>query len=178
MKNKINKILLNEYIINSSDLLEITNSNEFIDMIKDINIDKEIVVKSKLIHKNNISLLESILFGIDNYISFLKNIFNINQLEIRYILTLTIFDNNYLFSDKYYYDNMDYFNNIYKEIIMNKYIKNAKFLSKYKNINIYTYEQLINKINQNKNRAYVYFEDINQKNALYYLNIYEYNDSI
>ena len=59
MKEKVNKILLNEYIINSSDLLEITNSNEFIDMIKDINIDKEIVVKSKLIHKNNISLLES-----------------------------------------------------------------------------------------------------------------------
>lgn len=178
MKEKINKILLNEYIINSSDLLEITNSSEFLNMIKDVDINKEIIVKSKLIHKNNISLLESILFAIDNYISFLKNIFNINQLEIRYILILTIFNNNYLFGDKYYYDNMDYFNNIYKEIIMNKYIKNAKFLSKYKNITIYTYEQLIKKINQNKNRAYIYFEDINQNNALYYLNIYEYNDSI
>ena len=73
---------------------------------------------------------------------------------------------------------IEYFNNIYKDIIMNKYIKNVKYLSKYKNINIYTYEQLINKINQNKNRAYIYFEDINQNNALYYLNIYEYNDSI
>ena len=91
---------------------------------------------------------------------------------------ITIFNDNYLFSDKYYYDNIEYFNNIYKDIIMNKYIKNVKYLSKYKNINIYTYEQLINKINKNKNRAYIYFEDINQNNALYYLNIYEYNDSI
>ena len=61
MKEKVNKILLNEYIINSSDLLEITNSSEFLNMIKDVDINKEIVVKSKLIHKNNISLLESIL---------------------------------------------------------------------------------------------------------------------
>ena len=178
MKEKVNKILLNEYIINSSDLLEITNSSEFLNMIKNVDINKEIIVKSKLIHKNNISLLESILFGIDNYLSFLKNILNVNQLEIRYIAMLTIFNDNYLFSDKYYYDNIEYFNNIYKDIIMNKYIKNAKYLSKYKNINIYTYEQLINKINQNKNRAYIYFEDINQNNALYYLNIYEYNNSI
>ncbi|UKI57227.1 MAG: hypothetical protein L6V81_07600 [Clostridium sp.] len=47
MKEKINKILLNEYIINSSDLLEITNSNEFLSMIKDIDIDKEIIVKKQ-----------------------------------------------------------------------------------------------------------------------------------
>ena len=105
MKEKVNKILLNEYIINSSDLLEITNSSEFLNMIKDVDINKEIIVKSKLIHKNNISLLESILFGIDNYLSFLKNILNVNQLEIRYIAMLTIFNDNYLFSDKYYYDN-------------------------------------------------------------------------
>ena len=102
MKEKVNKILLNEYIINSSDLLEITNSSEFLNMIKDVDINKEIIVKSKLIHKNNISLLESILFGIDNYLSFLKNILNVNQLEIRYIAMLTIFNDNYLFSDKYY----------------------------------------------------------------------------
>ena len=71
MKEKVNKILLNEYIINSSDLLEITNSSEFLNMIKNVDINKEIIVKSKLIHKNNISLLETILFGIDNYLSFL-----------------------------------------------------------------------------------------------------------
>ena len=64
MKEKVNKILLNEYIINSSDLLEITNSSEFLNMIKDVDINKEIIVKSKLIHKNNISLLESILLFI------------------------------------------------------------------------------------------------------------------
>ena len=98
MKEKVNKILLNEYIINSSDLLEITNSSEFLNMIKDVDINKEIIVKSKLIHKNNISLLESILFGIDNYLSFLKNILNVNQLEIRYIAMLTIFNDNYLFN--------------------------------------------------------------------------------
>ena len=96
MKEKVNKILLNEYIINSSDLLEITNSSEFLNMIKDVDINKEIIVKSKLIHKNNISLLETILFGIDNYLSFLKNILNVNQLEIRYIAMLTIFNDNYL----------------------------------------------------------------------------------
>ena len=90
MKEKVNKILLNEYIINSSDLLEITNSSEFLNMIKNVDINKEIIVKSKLIHKNNISLLETILFGIDNYLSFLKNILNVNQLEIRYIAMLTM----------------------------------------------------------------------------------------
>ena len=39
MKEKVNKILLNEYIINSSDLLEITNSSEFLNMIKNVDIN-------------------------------------------------------------------------------------------------------------------------------------------
>ena len=102
----------------------------------------------------------------------------INQLEIRYIAYLTIYENNYLFEEKYYYDNIEYFNNLFKKILMSKYNKNVNILLKYKNINIYDYDTLLEKINKNKNRAYIYFEDINQNNALYYLNIYEYNDSI
>ena len=86
--------------------------------------------------------------------------------------------NNLNFIKNIYHINILYFILYTNIIIIKNHIKNVKYLSKYKNINIYTYEQLINKINKNKNRAYIYFEDINQNNALYYLNIYEYNDSI
>ena len=143
MINK-NDILLNEYIINSSDLYELINNEEFNFKTKKLNLNKKINPKSKLIHKNGITLLELIIFNIDNYISFLKQNLMINQLEIRYIAYLTIYENNYLFEEKYYYD----------------------------------YNKLLKIINKNKNRAYIYFEDINQNNALYYLSIYEYNDSI
>lgn len=177
MKKQIIKIILNKYILNASDILELTTNNEFKTITKDLNLNKEITIKSKLIHKNNITLLENIIYIIDNYISFLKNNLFINQLEIRYITSLTIY-NKCIFNDKYYYDNIDYYNKIFKDILMNKYINNTKILSNIKKINIYNYENLINKINQNKNRAYIYFENINQNNALYYLNIYEYNDSI
>lgn len=177
MKNK-NEILLNEYIINSSDLYELVNNKDFDFKTKYLDLTKKINPKSKLIHKNNITLLELIIFNIDNYISFLKQNLMINQLEIRYIAYLTIYENNYLFEEKYYYDNIEYFNNLFKKILMSKYNKNVNILLKYKNINLYNYDTLLEKINKNKNRAYIYFEDINQNNALYYLNIYEYNDSI
>lgn len=177
MKKQIIKIILSKYILNASDILELTTNNEFKNITKDLNLNKEIAIKSKLIHKSNITLLENIIYIIDNYISFLKSNLFINQLEIRYITSLTIY-NKYIFNDKYYYDNIDYYNKIFKDILMNKYINNTKILSNIKKINIYNYENLINKINQNKNRAYIYFENINQNNALYYLNIYEYNDSI
>ena len=178
MKNKINKILLNKFIINSSDILELTSNDEFKNKLDNLNINEIINIKSKLIHKKDISLLEVIIFNIDNYISYLKNILEINQLQIRYIAYLTIYENNYLFDKLYYYDNIEYYNNIFKEIFYQKYNNNYKILSKFKNIPMYSYEELISKINKNKNRAYAYFENINQNNALYYLNIYEYNDSI
>ena len=89
-----------------------------------------------------------------------------------------MYENNYLFDKLYYYDNIEYYNNIFKEIFYQKYKNNYKILSKFKNIPMYSYKELISKINKNKNRAYAYFENINQNNALYYLNIYEYNDSI
>lgn len=177
MINK-NDILLNEYIINSSDLYELINNKEFNFKTKKLNLNKKINPKSKLIHKNGITLLELIIFNIDNYISFLKQNLMINQLEIRYIAYLTIYENNYLFEEKYYYDNIEYFNKLFKKILMSKYNKNVNILLKYKTINIYDYNKLLKIINKNKNRAYIYFEDINQNNALYYLSIYEYNDSI
>ena len=178
MKNKISKILLNKFIINSSDILELTSNDEFKNKLDNLNINEIINIKSKLIHKKDISLLEVIIFNIDNYISYLKNILEINQLQIRYIAYLTMYENNYLFDKLYYYDNIEYYNNIFKEIFYQKYKNNYKILSKFKNIPIYSYKELISKINKNKNRAYAYFENINQNNALYYLNIYEYNDSI
>lgn len=177
MINK-NDILLNEYIINSSDLYELINNEEFNFKTKKLNLNKKINPRSKLIHKNCITLLELIIFNIDNYISFLKQNLMINQLEIRYIAYLTIYENNYLFEEKYYYDNIEYFNKLFKKILMSKYNKNVNILLKYKTINIYGYNKLLKIINENKNRAYIYFEDINQNNALYYLSIYEYNDSI
>lgn len=178
MKNKISKILLNKFIINSSDILELTSNDEFKNKLDNLNINEIINIKSKLIHKKDISLLEVIIFNIDNYISYLKNILKINQLQIRYIAYLTMYENNYLFDKLYYYDNIEYYNNIFKEIFYQKYKNNYKILSKFKNIPMYSYKELISKINKNKNRAYAYFENINQNNALYYLNIYEYNDSI
>lgn len=178
MKNKISKILLNKFIINSSDILELTSNDEFKNKLDNLNINEIINIKSKLIHKTDISLLEVIIFNIDNYISYLKNILEINQLQIRYIAYLTMYENNYLFDKLYYYDNIEYYNNIFKEIFYQKYKNNYKILSKFKNIPMYSYKELISKINKNKNRAYAYFENINQNNALYYLNIYEYNDSI
>ena len=178
MKNKISKILLNKFIINSSDILELTSNDEFKNKLDNLNINKIINIKSKLIHKKDISLLEVIIFNIDNYISYLKNILEINQLQIRYIAYLTMYENNYLFDKLYYYDNIEYYNNIFKEIFYQKYKNNYKILYKFKNIPMYSYKELISKINKNKNRAYAYFENINQNNALYYLNIYEYNDSI
>lgn len=178
MKNKISKILLNKFIINSSDILELTSNDEFKNKLDNLNINEIINIKSKLIHKKDISLLEVIIFNMDNYISYLKNILEINQLQIRYIAYLTMYENNYLFDKLYYYDNIEYYNNIFKEIFYQKYKNNYKILSKFKNIPMYSYKELISKINKNKNRAYVYFENINQNNALYYLNIYEYNDSI
>lgn len=178
MKNKISKILLNKFIINSSDILELTSNDEFKNKLDNLNINEIINIKSKLIHKKDISLLEVIIFNIDNYISYLKNILEINQLQIRYIAYLTMYENNYLFDKLYYYDNIEYYNNIFKEIFYQKYENNYKILSKFKNIPMYSYKELISKINKNKNRAYAYFENINQNNALYYLNIYEYNDSI
>lgn len=178
MKNKISKILLNKFIINSSDILELTSNDEFKNKLDNLNINEIINIKSKLIHKKDISLLEVIIFNIDNYISYLKNILEINQLQIRYIAYLTMYENNCLFDKLYYYDNIEYYNNIFKEIFYQKYKNNYKILSKFKNIPMYSYKELISKINKNKNRAYAYFENINQNNALYYLNIYEYNDSI
>lgn len=178
MKNKISKILLNKFIINSSDILELTSNDEFKNKLDNLNINEIINIKSKLIHKKDISLLEVIIFNIDNYISYLKNILEINQLQIRYIAYLTMYENNYLFDKLYYYDNIEYYNNIFKEIFYQKYKNNYKILSRFKNIPMYSYKELISKINKNKNRAYAYFENINQNNALYYLNIYEYNDSI
>lgn len=178
MKNKISKILLNKFIINSSDILELTSNDEFKNKLDNLNINEIINIKSKLIHKKDISLLEVIIFNMDNYISYLKNILEINQLQIRYIAYLTMYENNYLFDKLYYYDNIEYYNNIFKEIFYQKYKNNYKILSKFKNIPMYSYKELISKINKNKNRAYAYFENINQNNALYYLNIYEYNDSI
>ena len=178
MKNKISKILLNKFIINSSDILELTSNDEFKNKLDNLNINEIINIKSKLIHKKDISLLEVIIFNIDNYISYLKNILEINQLQIRYIAYLTMYENNYLFDKLYYYDNIEYYNNIFKEIFYQKYKNNYKILYKFKNIPMYSYKELISKINKNKNRAYAYFENINQNNALYYLNIYEYNDSI
>ena len=106
MKNKISKILLNKFIINSSDILELTSNDEFKNKLDNLNINEIINIKSKLIHKKDISLLEVIIFNIDNYISYLKNTLEINQLQIRYIAYLTMYENNYLFDKLYYYDNI------------------------------------------------------------------------
>ena len=170
----INSVLSNDYINNSSDILSLSKNNEFKKLIDKVDKNKIIKVDSHLIHKKDISGLEQFVFNLDNYISFLKFNLLINQLEIRIILDLTIYNNNnILFSDIYFYDNKDFYIEEYKKMFMYKYLKNYNILNKYINIKKLSFDELIIKLNQNKNKAHFYFEDIN-KNLPYYITIIDY----
>ena len=117
----INEILLNDYLNNSSDILSLSKDERFNKLIDSIDKNTIIPVKSKLIHKNDITYLEQILFNLDMYISFLKSNLNLNQQEIRYIADLTIFNDNDILLDKeYYYDNKDKYIEGFKKMLMSK----------------------------------------------------------
>ena len=160
----INEYLNKQYINNESDIKELFNNKKFVDLFNSIN-DENITFKSNLIHKNNtISLKELFIFNIDNYITFIKQFIFINPLELRYIISLTLNKNvKKLLISKYYYDNIDYYNDLYKKIFMSNYLENVSKLSKYINIKTRNFDELVKLIN-NKKRVYSYFEPINNKN--------------
>ena len=160
----INEYLNKQYINNESDIKELFNNKKFVYLFNSIN-DKNITFKSNLIHKNNtISLKELFVFNIDNYITFIKQFIFINPLELRYIISLSLNKNvKKLLISKYYYDNIDYYNDLYKKIFMSNYLENVSKLSKYINIKTRNFDELVKLIN-NKKRVYSYFEPINNKN--------------
>lgn len=160
----INEYLNKQYINNESDIKELFNNKKFVDLFNSIN-DENIIFNSNLIHKNKtISLKEQFIFNIDNYITFIKQFIFINPLELRYIISLTLNKNvKKLLISKYYYDNIEYYNDLYKKIFMSNYLENVSKLSNYINIKTRNFDDLVKLIN-NKKRVYSYFEPINNKN--------------
>ena len=167
-----NEYLLKPYINNASDINTFLQDHSLEELFNRTNY-KEIEIKSHLIHKlDHINVYEQIIFNIDNYISFIKSHLKINQLEIRYIISLTLYNNNLdIFLDnKYYYENIEYYNKKFIKLFMNNYIKNIKLLKKYINITELTFLELCNFINENK-KAYIFFEHIEENNMQYYINL-------
>lgn len=168
MKNKLTK----EYLNNISDLLILYEDDKFKQMLKQIN-NINIPINSHLIHKEpTISHQDNLIFNVDNYISFVKNSIKLNPQEIRYIISLTLYENNNcLFKEKYYYDDIDYYNKQFIKMLMYKYNNNYKILSKFIKIKKRNFEDLIKIIN--KKRSYAYFENINYDNIIFYKSIIE-----
>lgn len=172
----INKYLKKNYINNYSDILSYSKDKEFNDIINKLDKNKYITVTSNLIHKENkINQIEQFIFNLDNYITFIKDKIFINQLELRYIINLTLYNkyNKILYSSLYYYDNIEKFNNEFINIFMYNYKKNYKILSKYSTIKEKNFDELVDNINTNKKRISVYFENISKNNISFYLPIYE-----
>lgn len=164
---EINDILSKNYINNASDIKKI------LDDINLLNIKtkyKKVYVTSHLIHSEKyISVNEQIIFNLDNYITYIKSLIYINPLELRYIINLTLNNkhNKILYSDKYYYNNVDYYIKRFNKMFMYNYLLNMKKI----NMIPLKFNDLINEINNKKNRAYALFENINDSNLNYYKTI-------
>ena len=166
----INKYINKEYINNASDIKSYSKDKEFINIINKLDHNKYIYVTSNLIHKEKrINQIEQFIFNLDNYITFIKQNIFINQIELKYIINLTIYNKNnkILYSNLYYYDNIDLYIKEFKKIFMYNYINNTKKLK----IKTKDFYELCNILNTNKKRAYCYFEKINNNNILYYKTI-------
>ena len=129
MKNDITKY---DYLNNISDILSYLKEDKFIKLLNNID-NTTINIKNRLLHNNIITHQELFYFNLDNYISFIKNKLLINELEIRYIISLTLYNkyNKILYSKVYYYDNPDYYHKEYIKMFMYNYNKNYTFLEKY-----------------------------------------------
>lgn len=148
--------------------------NNLLNIINKLNNDT-IYVDSLIIHKKKtITKIENFIYNIDQYICFLKDIFKINQLEIRYILHLTIYSNIKLFTKElYFYDDKEFYISQFKNILLNKYKKNVKLMSLYiDDLTIYNFNELVSIVNGLK-RPYVLFENINKDNINYYKYLWE-----
>lgn len=100
----------------------------------------------------------------NNYYNFLKNKLTIDDHEIKYIMDLTL--KNIIIKD-------NFTDNEFINIFINKYLKNYELLKDKINIKKYNFDELIIKLNQIKNKAHYYFEDIDN-NLPYYIPIIDY----
>lgn len=163
---------MNKNIINNlSDIESITNNDKFNELLNKANSNEKISIKNNLIHDHDLSKKEQLFFNLDNYISFIKSKLFINQFELRYIIELTIYNryNKILLDSTYYFDNPNYYHKVFIKMFMFKYNKNYKLLSKYINIRKRNFDELINLLNNNKKRSYIYFEDIKLNNMNFYI---------
>lgn len=170
----IKKYIYKNYINNSSDIYSFSKDKEFVQLINNLNKNHYIKVTSKLIHKTDkINQIEQFIFNLDNYITYIKQNIFINQIELKYIINQTIYNkyNKILYSDIYYYDNIDLYINNFKKMFMYNYINNSKIL----NIKPKNFINFCNTINNHKKRVYCYFELINN-NDKHLFNIL-YNES-
>ena len=167
----IKKYIEKMYINNMSDIKIYAKDKEFKKIISKLDQEKYIKVTSNLIHKEKeINQIEQFIFNLDNYITFIKQNIFINQTELKYIISLTIYNkyNKILYSDLYYYDNVDLYIKEYKKMFMHNYIRNAKILNK----EIKNFKELCTMINNNKKRIYCYFDEINNNNILLYKTLF------
>lgn len=170
----IEKYIFDENINNSSDILCLYNdgflNNLLIKKSYDIMICSILNKNKKLININN-----QIILNLDKYISFLKRSLNIDQLLIRYIVTLTINNlyNKILSSPKYYFDNVEYYTKYFKKMFIYNYNRNHLILKKF-NIKKHNFDELVKIINKNQKKAIIYLEKIDKHNLNFALNVIEY----
>lgn len=166
----IKEYIQKDYINNYSEINSFSNDKEFKQIINKLDRNIKIKVTSNLIHKeNDINQLEQFIFNLDNYITYIKQFIHINQLELKYLLNQTIYNehNKILYSNLYYYDNVDLYIKEFQKMFMYKYLKNTKLL----NIEQKTFDSLVNHINTHKKRTYCYFENIKDDNISFYKTI-------
>lgn len=173
---------IEKYIYNENN----NNISDLISLYKDGFLDKLLIKKSynikikAILIKNckEVDINYQIISNLDKYISYVKNTLLIDQLLIRYIVSLTI-DNKYnriLKSNKYFPDNSNIYKQNFEKMLFLNYKKNYSLLKKY-NIKFHDNNELIDIINRNKKKAFVYFEIINKQNLKFYFNIIDYIES-
>ena len=167
----MNDIINYDYLNNISDIICYKKDNKFNNLLDKVD-DSTIIINNRLLHKNNITHKELFYFNLDNYISFIKDKLKINQLEIRYLISLTLYNmnNKILLSKNYYYDNVEYYNKGFIDLFMYNYYKNYDYLIKFIKIKKYDFNNLIELINKNK-KSIIFLESINSKNIDFYLPI-------
>lgn len=173
---------IEKYIYNENN----NNISDLISLYKDGFLDKLLIKKSynikikAILIKNckEVDINYQIISNLDKYISYVKNTLLIDQLLIRYIVSLTINNkyNRILKSNKYFPDNSNIYNQNFEKMLFLNYKKNYSLLKKY-NIKFHDNNELIDIINRHKKKAFVYFEIINKQNLNFYFNIIDYIES-
>lgn len=173
----IEKYIYDENNNNISDLISLYKDGFLNELL--ILDSYDIKVKSILIKNQTIvNINYQIISNLDKYISYVKEILKIDQLLIRYIISLTINNkyNKILKSDKYFSDNLNYYLKNFNKMLFYNYNKNYKLL-RYHQVSYHNINDIISIINKNKKKAFVYFEEINKQNLNYYLSIINYIES-